>query len=333
MRRRIKRQLVRLSYSVCGICLICCLCLTGCRKETKNAAVQDTILAMEKEENPGMAGSSDAINSENQDAGKDQSETAAGEEKESRDKETDRMNRDGAEEEDADGNHEEMEKRSENGSNAGQTTGAGNEKAPDGTGEAAAKDKAEIRDWEQSAAALPEEAAAGKSDTEQPGTEQPGTEQHSHSFRIAEVTKQPGCMEPGSRTEICTVCGISREADIEALGHDMVTQWYGDPPDCTHGGYQAVLCVRCGWVDEAACGNVPALEHIPIAVETQHGNCREDTIIIYTCSQCGEQTGYERHTEPDEHKWVWKDTLVWDEEACEFVTVQIECCERCNIQP
>ena len=119
----------------------------------------------------------------------------------------------------------------------------------------------------------------------------------------------------------------------ESHVHDLITQWYGAPPDCSHGGYQMVWCSQCGWVDEAACKSVPPLEHTPIGEEIQHGNCKEDTIVVYTCSRCGEQTGFERYTEPDEHNWVMKEMEVWDEENLTFEIQSFECCEWCNARP
>ncbi len=125
------------------------------------------------------------------------------------------------------------------------------------------------------------------------------------------------------------VCG-----DVcEENGHDMEVQWYGDPPDCTKGGYRAVICQVCGRVDETACGSVEPLGHVPQAKELVHGNCREDTIIVYTCTVCGEETGYDRYPEADAHEWVWKETVVWDETAMSFVKNQVKCCERCGVQP
>ncbi len=119
----------------------------------------------------------------------------------------------------------------------------------------------------------------------------------------------------------------------EENGHQMEVQWYGDPPDCTKGGYRAVICKICGWVEEEACSRVEPLGHTPQAKELMHGNCRKDTIIVYTCTVCGEETGYDRYPEADEHKWVWKESVVWDESSVAFVKRQLQCCERCNARP
>ena len=145
----------------------------------------------------------------------------------------------------------------------------------------------------------------------------------------------PTCTEPGRIKTYCSVCGSveSEEQGHAATGHSMTVQWFGEPPTCTRGGYQTSVCSKCGWVDANACGDVPPLGHENIGTETQHGNCVDDTIIVYTCSRCGEQTGFERHNEPDEHKWVWKEDLIWNDEIGELVTVKVECCERCNARP
>ena len=112
--------------------------------------------------------------------------------------------------------------------------------------------------------------------------------------------------------------------------HKLQIQWYGEEPDCMQGSYRIVSCVECGWIDEEACGSVPALEHIPVAEEIKHGNCREETIVAYICTRCREEVGYERYIESEEHSWVKKQAEIWDEEKFAFVSSVIECCERCN---
>lgn len=111
--------------------------------------------------------------------------------------------------------------------------------------------------------------------------------------------------------------------------HTMVTDWVGLPADCNRSGYKIVSCSQCGLVESGEM--VPALEHIPVEEEICHGNCVEESIRIYHCSLCNEQLGYERHTEPGEHLWGKKETLVWDETSYEFVKIWIDCCERCNL--
>ena len=153
--------------------------------------------------------------------------------------------------------------------------------------------------------------------------------------RYITETMEPTCTEAGRVKSYCQDCGKvqSETQGGAATGHSMTTQWFGEPPTCTRGGHQTVLCSKCGWVDADACGTVPPLEHENVGTELQHGNCMDYTVIEYTCSRCGEQTGFDRHNEPDEHQWVWKEDSIWDDAAGGFVTIRVECCERCNARP
>lgn len=164
-------------------------------------------------------------------------------------------------------------------------------------------------------------------------SEQEHTEQPSAEPSEQDQSGQPEPKQPELPTAESIQSAPEEQETAESHVHDLITQWYGAPPDCSQGGYQMVWCSRCGWVDEEACKSVPPLEHTPIGEEIQHGNCKEDTIVVYTCSQCGEQTGFERHTEPDEHNWVTKEMEVWDEENLTFRIQAFECCEWCNARP
>lgn len=155
------------------------------------------------------------------------------------------------------------------------------------------------------------------------------------SHHVVTETTEPTCTEAGKSRTYCSDCGSiqAETAGAAATGHSMTTQWFGEPPTCTRGGYQSVVCSRCGWVDADACGDVPPLGHDTVGREIQHGNCRDYTVIEYTCSRCGELVSIDRHNEPDEHEWVWKEDSVWDDETFGFVTIRVECCERCNARP
>lgn len=121
--------------------------------------------------------------------------------------------------------------------------------------------------------------------------------------------------------------------EITALAeheHKMEVLWYGEPPSCTQGGYRIEMCSECDWVDDMGSGSVPPLEHELTAEELHHGNCVEDTIIVYICKNCNEQIKYERHPEQEEHKWIYKTITVWDEESRSFREERICCCERCD---
>lgn len=156
-------------------------------------------------------------------------------------------------------------------------------------------------------------------------------EDHTHSY-ISE-TIQPTCVESGKRWEYCSVCGqVKSETVLPALGHLLEDSWFGDPPTCTRGGYLNRYCSRCGYLESST--SVPPLEHVPDqGTEMHHGNCRDETIVVYCCVMCSEEIGFERYYETDEHDWIWVDTdPVWSDEAGDFVTKHIECCSRCGTE-
>ena len=161
--------------------------------------------------------------------------------------------------------------------------------------------------------------------------EPPASESAEQALPQPRQSEQPESEAPEPPASEAPEVEVQESSEIH--DHQLITQWYGAPPDCSHGGYQMVWCSQCGWVDEEACKSVLPLEHTPVGEEIHHGNCKEDTIVVYTCSQCGEQTGFERHTEPNEHNWVIKKMEIWDEETFTFKVEEVECCEWCNARP
>lgn len=144
------------------------------------------------------------------------------------------------------------------------------------------------------------------------------------------IVKTANCVEDGIVRYACSVCERERQQIIQKSPHKLITKWFREEPSCFQGGYRIVICSECGWVDEAACGSVEPLPHELVATELQHGNCIEETIIVYICKNCNEQIDYERHVEPDEHKWIWRKKAEWDANTYTFVEKNVLCCERCN---
>ena len=140
------------------------------------------------------------------------------------------------------------------------------------------------------------------------------------------------CTEAGRKLYTCTQCGKEKEERIPATGHSMEEQWFGEMPTCDRGSYLNIVCSVCGFVQSSE--SVPALGCVSDAGEELfHGNCREETIVIYHCIRCGRETGYYRHYEPDEHDWITARTdPEWDEEAFDFVSREVTCCSRCGIE-
>lgn len=141
-----------------------------------------------------------------------------------------------------------------------------------------------------------------------------------------------GCAEQARKRQETPSGEASMERTCQEHVHRMSVQWFGEAPNCTHGGYQMAICTLCGWVDEEACGEVAALAHTPAMYIRKQGNCKEDTVIVYECTACGEQSGYERHPEPDKHCWITGESVFWDERIADFVTRQVIYCELCGIQ-
>ena len=146
------------------------------------------------------------------------------------------------------------------------------------------------------------------------------------------ILQEVTCTEAGRKLYTCTQCGKEKEERIPATGHRMEEQWFGDMPTCDRGSYLNIVCSVCGFVQSSE--SVPALGCVSDAGEELfHGNCREETIVVYHCIRCGRETGYDRHYEPDEHDWITARTdPEWDEEAFDFVSREVTCCSRCGIE-
>lgn len=146
------------------------------------------------------------------------------------------------------------------------------------------------------------------------------------------ILQEATCTEAGRKLYTCTLCGKEKEERIPATGHSMEEQWFGEMPSCDRGSYLNIVCSVCGFVQSSE--SVPALGCVSDAGEELfHGNCREETIVVYHCIRCGRETGFDRHYEPDEHDWITARTdPEWDEEAFDFVSREVTCCSRCGIE-
>ncbi len=146
------------------------------------------------------------------------------------------------------------------------------------------------------------------------------------------ILQEATCTEAGRKLYTCTQCGKEKEERIPATGHRMEEQWFGEMPSCDRGSYLNIVCNVCGFVQSSE--SVPALGCVSDAGEELfHGNCREETIVVYHCIRCGRETGFDRHYEPDEHDWITARTdPEWDEEAFDFVSREVTCCSRCGIE-
>lgn len=119
-----------------------------------------------------------------------------------------------------------------------------------------------------------------------------------HTWDGGTVTKQPTCTEAGERTYTCAVCGTTRTAAVEALGHsyNYVPEV---PADCESAGTAAhYTCSRCDKLFVSQNGEmkeVTAEELVVTAdhswdsgIVTKHPTCTEAGEKTYTCLSCGE---------------------------------------------
>ena len=117
-----------------------------------------------------------------------------------------------------------------------------------------------------------------------------------HTWDGGTVTKQPTCTEAGERTYTCAVCGTTRTAAVEALGHsyNYVPEV---PADCESAGTAAHYeCANCHklFVDAEGEKTQVTVAEITLApahsfddgVVTTQPTCQATGIKTYTCSAC-----------------------------------------------
>ena len=117
-----------------------------------------------------------------------------------------------------------------------------------------------------------------------------------HTLDGGTVTKQPTCTEAGERTYTCAVCGTTRTAAVEALGHsyNYVPEV---PADCESAGTAAHYeCANCHklFVDAEGEKTQVTVAEITLApahsfddgVVTTQPTCQATGIKTYTCSAC-----------------------------------------------
>ena len=119
-----------------------------------------------------------------------------------------------------------------------------------------------------------------------------------HTWDGGTVTKQPTCTEAGERTYTCAVCGTTRTAAVEALGHsyNYVPEV---PADCESAGTAAhYTCSRCDKLFVSQNGEMKEVTASELVVTANHSynsgivtkypTCTEAGEKTYTCLSCGE---------------------------------------------
>ena len=141
-----------------------------------------------------------------------------------------------------------------------------------------------------------------------------------HDFTAGDVIQEATCLEPGSMSRTCDLCGIEDVVEIPAKGHVAVNAGVNVEPTCTRSGYDfGKVCQDCGVVLEKDKLLAP-IDHKPVVVTTE-GTCstpgKKDQVI---CEDCGYilLEGQELFINPDNHMDLDGDGCC---DECSIVTV------------
>ena len=103
------------------------------------------------------------------------------------------------------------------------------------------------------------------------------------------ATTEPTCTEPGFTNLTCLHCGLTkRTAELEALGHDVVTD-AAVPPTCVSDGLtEGSHCARCGEVFTAQTTVPSTGEHAHVVTPGKAATCTEPGLSDReACPGCG----------------------------------------------
>ena len=83
-----------------------------------------------------------------------------------------------------------------------------------------------------------------------------------HEYGDWVVTKNPTCLEVGSKEKTCSRCDDKVVEEIPALEHTWANQYTVDlEPTCTSEGSESIYCTVCGAVKEGSTQPIPKKEH------------------------------------------------------------------------
>ena len=76
------------------------------------------------------------------------------------------------------------------------------------------------------------------------------------------VTKEPSCIEAGSRERVCAECGDTQVEKIAALEHSWAEEYAVDnPATCTSEGKESIHCAQCGAIKDGSTRSIAKLAH------------------------------------------------------------------------
>jgi len=122
-----------------------------------------------------------------------------------------------------------------------------------------------------------------------------------HTFGEWSETKAANCTEAGNETRQCSVCKVSENKEIPALGHKMGDWTRTKEPTCTAAGQEERSCTNAGCTYKET-RSVKALGHkYGSYTVTKEATCAEKGVETATCSVCGAKTT--RDIEMKEHTY------------------------------
>ena len=111
-----------------------------------------------------------------------------------------------------------------------------------------------------------------------------------HTWDPNEIIEEPDCINYGTRTAVCTVCGTKKTTQIERTEHNYIS--VVTPATCTDRGYTTHTCSICGdvYIDSFSDAKGHKLGAV-IRENEKDATCAEDGYYenVIKCSECGEE--------------------------------------------
>ena len=104
--------------------------------------------------------------------------------------------------------------------------------------------------------------------------------EHTHSY-TEQITKEPGCVEPGVKTFTCE-CGDTYTEEIPAIGHNY-TEQITQEPTCTVPGVKTFTCANCG---DTYTQEIPMKDH-DYEVTVVDATVNAEGYTLHKCRVCG----------------------------------------------
>ena len=105
-----------------------------------------------------------------------------------------------------------------------------------------------------------------------------------HEWSDGTVSVEATCTTAGKKTSKCKICGLEKEIEIPALGHDF-SVFVSDSATCASAGKKTYKCSRC---DQTKTEDSAALGHDFSVFVSDSATCAAPGKKTYKCSRCDE---------------------------------------------